>query len=447
MKRDSILVVEDDLEMRRFLDEELRHAGYEVVVAARGEEALHHLSIAPVDMVVTDVMMPGIKGHELLVEIRNRLPDIPVVIITAFGSIGSAVDAIKAGAYHYVAKPFSIEQLLATIVGALRERQLRQEIQDLRDQVRVGDREIVAVSSGMKGALSMVARAASADSPVLLLGESGTGKELLARGLHLQSNRKNGPYVPVNCSAIPDTILESHLFGHRRGAFTDAREDRRGLIQEADGGTLLLDEIGDMPTLLQAKLLRVIQEREVHPLGAPAPVSVDVRVVAATHRDLATLISEGRFREDLYYRLNVIVIRIPPLRERPDDLIPLIAHFLEKHGRRKGNASVTVTPEVLEVFRRYSWPGNVRELGNVLEQAIVLGGDKPIKLENLPAALRGPATRPASESVGTLSELERDHILRALRTTRGNKTAAARLLGLNRKTLYRKIEQFHIEEN
>ncbi len=439
----TILVVEDEVEMRRLLDEELRGAGYETVLAANAVEALRHLSIAPVDIVITDLMMPGMKGKELLAEIRRMHPDTPVVIITAFGSIGSAVDAIKAGAYHYVAKPFSMTDLLATVADALHERNLRGELVSWQSQMRGGAREIVAESTAMKNVLATVARAAPVDTPVLLLGESGTGKELLARALHAQSPRKDGPYVAVNCSAVPDTILESHLFGHRRGSFTDAREDRRGLIQEADHGTLLLDEIGDMPLLLQAKLLRVLQEREVHPLGAPAPIPVDVRVVAATHRNLAAMREEGRFREDLFYRLNVIAIRIPPLRERPDDLLPLVAHFLARHGKRVNRPGATVSVEALELFRQHAWPGNARELENVIEQALVLGEDGVIRPENLPAALRGELT---DHGVGTLSDMERDHILRALRKTGGNKTAAARLLGLNRKTLYRKLEQYRIEE-
>ena len=439
----SVLVVEDDVEMRRLLDEELRRAGYEAVLAANAAEALRQLSIAPVDIVVTDLMMPGMKGQELLAEIRKAHPNTPVVIITAFGSIGSAVEAMKAGAYHYVAKPFSMSDLLATVADALDERNLKNELTSWQKQMQGGAREIVAESAGMKNVLTMVARAAPVDTPVLLLGESGTGKELLARALHAQSPRKDGPYVAVNCSAVPDSILESHLFGHRRGAFTDAREDRRGLIQEADGGTLLLDEIGDMPLLLQAKLLRVLQEREVHPLGAPAPLPVNVRVVAATHRNLAAMIEEGRFREDLFYRLNVIAVRIPPLRERPDDLLPLVAHFLARHGKRVGRAGATVSIEALELFRQYSWPGNARELENVIEQALVLGEDGVIRPENLPPAMRGEIS---DHGVGTLSEMERDHILRALRKTGGNKAAAARLLGLNRKTLYRKLEQYRIEE-
>ena len=444
-----VLVVEDDEAMRVMLDEELREAGYDVVTAAGGEEALELISTWSVDVVVTDQMMPGMKGRELLSEIQSRNPRLPVVITTAFGTIESAVDAIKAGAFHYVAKPFRVEQLLAAVSSALRERRQLEELVDYRETFGETPR-IVAESSAMKAAIDMILRAAPAATPVLLLGESGTGKELLARALHAGSPRGRGAFIPVNCSAIPEQLLESQLFGYRRGAYTDAREDRRGLFQEADGGTILLDEIGDMPPPLQGKLLRVLQEREVHPLGAPAPVLVDVRIVAATHRDLESLVREERFRHDLYYRLNVISVRIPPLRERPEDIVPLIAHFLEKHGHRLGRPGCTLSPEALTLLRGYSWPGNVRELESAIERALVLGRESVLGLPDLPETLRGAkaateGTPQPPRDVRSLGEIEREHILRVLRAARGNKTAAARLLGLDRKTLYRKLQHYGIQ--
>jgi DNA-binding NtrC family response regulator len=441
----TLLVVEDDDEMRLFLEEELGERGYRVIAASRGREALQRLTEARVDAVITDLKMPEMQGDELLALLRGRDHDLPVVLITAFGSIDSAVEAIKAGAHHYLAKPFRIEQLLATVEIALRERRLKEELRRLREAFEVSRFTIVAQSAEMKRVLDLVRRAAAADTPVLLAGESGTGKELLARDLHASSPRHAGPFLAVNCSAIPETLLESQLFGHRRGAFTDAREDRRGLLMEARGGTVLLDEIGDMPASLQGKILRALQEKEVHPVGAPAPVSIDVRIVAATHRDLEALVAEGRFRHDLYYRLNVITIRVPPLRERMEDLLPLIAHFLEKHGRRLGRTGCTLAPEAMTALRRHHWPGNVRELENALERALVLGRDDVLWLEDLPEALRPRATSGIStggESPASLSEVEREHILRTLRDVRGNKTAAARLLGLDRKTLYRKLESY-----
>jgi two-component system response regulator HydG len=444
----AVLVVEDDDAMRLLLEEELAEAGYRVRTAAGGHEALAALQSDPPDLVVSDLVMPAMRGDELLLEVRARRPEVPVILITAHGSIESAVSAVKAGAYHYVVKPFPMQQLLTTVANALRERSLQAEIRTLRSILGTGVATIVAESPAMQAALDMVRRAAAADSAVLLLGESGTGKELLARALHAGSARRDGPFIAVNCSAIPDTLLESQLFGHRRGAFTDAREDRRGLFQAASGGTILLDEVGDMPPGLQSKLLRVLQEREIHPIGAPAPIPVDVRVVAATHCDLEARIEQDRFRQDLYYRLNVIAVRIPPLRERPADIVPLVAHFLEKHGRRLGRAACSVSPRALEALRRYAWPGNVRELENAIERALVLGRDDVIWPEDLPEAVRAP--RPAqvlaTGDTRPLVEVEREHIARTLRAVRWNKAAAARRLGMDRKTLYRKIEQHGLRQ-
>jgi two-component system, NtrC family, response regulator AtoC len=440
-----IMVVEDDEEMRRLLEEELKDAGHEVLTSLSGSAALACMEHTPVDLVVTDLMMPGIKGDELMGRIRSRRPNLPVVLITAFGSIESAVAAVKAGAYHYLVKPFPMEQLRVTVENALRERRLWQEIQELREALGEGKGTVVSASSAMQDVLGTLVRASQADSPVLLLGESGTGKEVLARLLHAEGPRCQHPFVAVNCSAIPEPLLESQLFGHRRGSFTDAKEDRRGLFQEAEGGTLFLDEIGDMPLALQAKILRVLQEKEIHPLGAPAPLKVNARVVAATHQDLQSLMEAGRFRPDLYYRLNVIAVRVPPLRDRPDDILPLAAHFLEKHGRRLGRSACTLSSEAVSAMRGYSWPGNVRELENAIERALVLGCDDTIWLHDLPAALVTPKTagEPA-RAARPLAEVEREHILKTLAAVRWNKTAAARLLGLDRKTLHRKLDSYGI---
>jgi len=438
-----ILVVEDDAEMRLLLEDELQAAGYIVDQAADGGEALARLRGGDYDAIVTDLVMPGIKGDELLARVREWDPGLPVVIMTAFGSIESAVDSMRGGAYHYLTKPFRVEALIDTVRAALQERALRRTGDPAVDESPPG---LVAESAGMRRVLEMLRRAAVADTPVLIRGESGTGKELLARALHDGSGRRGHAFVAVNCSAIPDTLLESQLFGYRRGAFTDAREDRPGLFQQAHQGTMFLDEIGDMPLALQSKLLRVLQEREIQPLGATTPEPVDVRVVAATHRDLEAACAAGAFREDLYYRLNVIPVEVPPLRERPDDLVPLIGHFLEKHGRRLGRADVTVSREALDLMRGYAWPGNVRELENAIERALVLGQDDRIGPEDLPPALKKRPVTPAPDEVRSLSEVEREQILRALRSVRGNKTAAARLLGLDRKTLYRKLDLYQIDE-
>jgi DNA-binding NtrC family response regulator len=441
-----VLIVEDDASMLRLLLDELAEAGFEPRGAAHAAEALEEVKLHPVDAVVTDLVMPGMKGDELLRELHASAPGVPVVIMTAFGSIESAVEAMREGAYHYLTKPFRIEQLVVTLENALEETRLRAELRTLATETpeTCG---IVARSPQMHRALDLVARAAPADAPVLILGESGTGKELFARALHALGPRRERAFVAINCSAIPETLLESQLFGHRRGAFTDAREDRRGLFQEADGGSILLDEIGDMPLALQAKLLRVLQEREVHPLGASAPVPVDARVIASTHRDLEALCADGRFRQDLYYRLNVIIIRVPPLRERPDDLAPLVAHFLARHGRRHGRGEATVSLEAMELFRRHPWPGNVRELENAVERALVLGRGPVIRIEDLPEDLRQSLRdAPSPHRVRLLADIEREQILKALQSVHGNKAAAARLLGLDRKTLYRKLDLYGIRE-
>jgi transcriptional regulator with PAS, ATPase and Fis domain len=303
----------------------------------------------------------------------------------------------------------------------------------------------MAQSSAMRTVMGLIDRAALCDTPVLLIGESGTGKELLARALHKRGPRATGPFVAVNCSAIPETLLESELFGHRKGAFTDARDDQRGLFQLAERGTIFLDEIGDMAPALQGKLLRVLQEREVHPLGSPVPVAIDVRIITATHRDLTSLVTEGRFREDLLYRINVIEVRVPPLRERSDDLEPLVRHLLDKHGAKLGKQNCSVSPEAMAVLRRHEWPGNVRELENVIERALVLGAGTVIGLEDLPDSVREKPPSNAGRIGGRrLADVEREHIIGTLKAVAGNKAAAARVLGLDRKTLYRKLTQHRI---
>jgi two-component system, NtrC family, response regulator AtoC len=437
-----VLVVEDDPAMLSWLDEELTEAGYRVTAVSSAAAALARLPEAPVDVVLTDLVMPGTRGDALLRDLRREHPGTPVIIMTAFGSIESAVEAMREGAAHYLTKPFTIAALLDTLDRALGDARRRDAARPLADPAEVG-RGIVAHSPGMRHVLDFVGRAAFADTPVLVVGESGTGKELIARALHHAGPRRDRPFLAINCSAIPEALLESQLFGHQKGAFTDAKEARQGWFQEAEGGTIVLDEIGDMSPALQAKLLRVLQEREVHPVGAAFPVPIDVRVIAVTHRDLEALSAEGRFRPDLYYRLNVILIEVPPLRDRPEDLVPLAAHFIAKHAPRLRREPVSLSPDVLELFRGYHWPGNVRELENAIERALVLGRGAVIEVADLPASLRKPASADASR-VRSLSETERDEIVKALESVGGNKAAAARLLGLDRKTLYRKLELYRI---
>ena len=304
--------------------------------------------------------------------------------------------------------------------------------------------QILADSRAMRAVMELIDRAALHDTPVLLVGESGTGKELLARALHNRGPRAAGPFVALNCSAIPETLLESELFGYKKGAFTDARDDQRGLFQSAQRGTIFLDEIGDMAPALQGKLLRVLQEKEVSPLGASVPVPTDVRIITATHREVPSLVADGRFREDLLYRINVIEVRVPPLRDRPDDLEPLIGHLLDKHGARLGRPGCSVSPEALAVLRKHRWPGNVRELENVIERALVLGSSTVLTVHDLPDSLLEATPTAARTGGRRLADVERDHIARTLRDSAGNKAAAARVLGLDRKTLYRKLIQHRI---
>jgi DNA-binding NtrC family response regulator len=440
--RRTILVVEDDSEMRSWLEEELRETGYDVCVAEDGHVALRQLESSRIDAVITDVVMPGLRGGELLAEVRSRDPAIPVVVISAFGTIESAVETMRAGAFHYVPKPFRFDQLRAAIESALQQRAFLFETASAPGLSRAEEMGLVAESPAMRRALELTLRATHSDAPVLLLGESGTGKEMLARVLHASGPRSEAPFVAVNCAAIPENLLESQLFGHRRGAFTDAREDHAGMFQIANHGTLLLDEIGDMPLMLQVKLLRVLQEREVHPLGAAAPVPVDVRVIAATHADLDQAVRESRFRQDLFYRLNVIQVRIPPLRDRPEDVLPLIQHFLEKSGRRSGARPVALEPTALDALRRHSWPGNIRELENAIERALVLGRGDTITVGDLPPSVVGRSAPERAIQAASLAGIEREHILRTLRAVGGNRAAAARVLAVDRKTLYRKLKLY-----
>jgi DNA-binding NtrC family response regulator len=444
MSANRVLVVEDDNEMRQMLEDDLGGSGFAVSCASDATQALALLARTPVDAVVTDLMMPGMNGTELLARIRAHDPTIPVVIMTAFGSVESAVEAMRAGAYHYVTKPFRREVLVETLRAALEEREIRIAAAG-GSEARRATIGLVAESPAMKRLVSLIAKAAAVNSPVLIRGESGTGKELLAHALHRSGPRHDESFVPVNCSAIPEALLESLLFGHRRGAFTDAREDRQGLFQVADGGTIFLDEIGDMPASLQAKLLRTLQNSQIQPLGAATPLQVDVRVIAATHRDLEAMCAAGTFRQDLYYRLNVIPLVIPPLRERPEDVTPLATELLAKHSARLGRPGLTLSREASELIRAHSWPGNVRELENAVERAVVFCEGDVIGPADLPDTVLAPAAVPSESEVRSLSEVEREQILRALKSVKGNKAAAARLLGLDRKTLYRKIELYDLK--
>jgi DNA-binding NtrC family response regulator len=447
----TVLVVEDDAAMRELLVESLNEEGYHVLSASGGREGVRRVEGDDVDLVVTDLRMPDMHGLDMIREIRTLPAPPDVITITAFGTIDTAIKAMKLGAFDYITTPFEIDQLLIAVDRALRDRLLRDEVARLREEVAGKYRfaNIIGRSRSMQEVFDLIRRVADNSVTVMITGESGTGKELVARALHYNSSRSSRPFMAVNCAAIPGTLLESELFGYKRGAFTDARQDRTGLLQEANGGTVFLDEVAELPTQLQAKLLRVLQEREVRPLGTTLSVPIDVRFVSATNRNLQQMLHDNQFREDLYYRLNVIQIDIPPLRDRPEDILLLASHLLELAGNRAGKSLKGLSPRAAKLLLSYPWPGNVRELENVIERAVALSQRDEIDTSDLPSTLlerRSPdvLTEAAARQL-TLSDLEREYIQQILDEEGGNKTRAAQRLGLDRKTLYRKLEEYKRE--
>jgi two-component system NtrC family response regulator len=445
------LVVDDESTQRDMLSSILERAGFRPATASDGKEALERLERETFDLLLTDQRMPGMGGLELLEEVRSRHPDLPVVLMTAHGSVSSAVAAMKRGAADYLTKPFERDELIVVLEKVLRQRRLENEVLALRgalkDRYRLGS--ILGKSGVMQELFSIIDRVARADVPVLIQGESGTGKELVARAIHEASTRVDGPFVALNCAAVPETLLESEFFGHEKGAFTGATQAHAGRFEQADGGTLFLDEIAAMRPDLQAKLLRALQEREIQRLGSATPRKVDVRILAATCDDLEEAIREKRFRDDLYYRLNVVPMVMPPLREREGDVPLLLDHFLSKAAAKFGRDPLGVEPEVIDKLQRYSWPGNVRELENCVERMIVLARESRLTLDDLPPEiLRGAAAAGAGAtgidlpSQGlSLEEVERDLIRQALERTGGSVAPAARLLGVSYKTLQYRVRK------
>ncbi len=444
----SILIVDDELEMRQYLKELLEEERFHVAVASDGHEALRHLENESFSVVLTDLRMKGMDGLGLLEQVVRLHPESNLIIMTAFGTVESAVEAMKQGAFDYLTKPIKSEELLLVVGRALRDAQLRQEVRQLRQQVsrEYAFDQILGRSKSMKEIFDLIRRVADTQTNILITGESGTGKELVAKAIHFNSQRKTGPFVPVNCAAIPELLLESELFGHVRGAFTDAKTDKRGLFEEAQGGTLFLDEISEMPMMLQAKLLRAVQEREIRRVGATKSTPIHVRLIAATNVKLAEEVKAKRFREDLYYRLNVIEIRLPPLRERRED-IPLLVHgLLDKSPTAKEKGVTGVAESAMARLMDYAWPGNVRELENVIERAATLTQGTKIHLEDLPPCIReitgeGQIIEDAVEQMLPLDKLEHAYILRILEKMDGNKYQTAHILGIDRKTLYRKLSE------
>ena len=447
-----ILIAEDEADLRDLLQDDLEANGYETAVAIDGRSALAHLERQQemIDLLLTDVKMPGLTGDQLLAKTRALRPEVPVVVMTAFGSVEQAVEMVKAGAFQYLTKPFETDELLRVVEKALVETAPHREQARMRRQMPATPARIIGASKPMQELFKMIARAARSATTVLITGESGTGKELVARSIHEMSERK-GDFVPVNCAAIPSELIESELFGHTGQAFTGARQARAGLFEAAEGGTIFLDEVGELPLMMQPKLLRVLQEGTIRRVGADQEKTINVRVVAATNRDLETEIQAGRFREDLYWRLNVIHLDIPPLRERPFDIPLLVEHFLNKSAEIARRPALNVTPEALAVLTAYSWPGNARELENAVERAVALAEGASLTPEDLPDRIRNNGQTSqlltqARQQRMTLSELERTYILETLRFTGGNKSRAAELLGFDRRTLHRKLDEYRAED-
>jgi two-component system response regulator HydG len=445
-----VLVVDDDRSMCEVLEAGLGERGFEVRWTTAGDEALDILGSTEVDVVVTDLNMRGMNGLELCERIVANRPDVPVVVITAFGSLETAIAAIRAGAYDFLTKPLELDALAVALVRAVQHRTLREEVKRLRRLVADTERfdELLGHSAPMEKIRELLVKLADSDASVLVTGESGTGKEVVARALHRMGRRRNGPFIAINCAAMPEALLESELFGHARGAFTDARSSRTGLFVQADGGTLLLDEIGELPMSLQPKLLRALQERHVRPVGGDSEVAFDVRLVCTTNRDLEEAIEEERFREDLFFRVNVVHVQMPPLRARGTDVLLLAQHFLVRYATQAGKQVVGISPAAAERLMAYTWPGNVRELQNCIERAVALTTFEQIAVDDLPEKIRAyrrshviVASDDPSELV-PLEEVERRYILRVVEAVGGNKTLAAQVLGMGRKTLYRKLERW-----
>jgi two-component system response regulator HydG len=445
-----ILVVDDDRAICEMLEADLGDRGFESASCGSADAAMAKLGERDWDVVLTDLNLGKASGIDLTRRIAEARPELPVVVLTAFGSIETAVEAIRAGAYDYLTKPFDVDALAIVLDRAVAHRALRVELRRLRRVVDEASRfeDLAGPSAAMREIWELLARVADSDASVLITGESGTGKEVVARALHARGKRRAGPFVAVNCAAVPEALLESELFGHARGAFTDARTARTGLFVQADKGTLFLDEVAELPLAMQPKLLRALQERTLRPVGGSAEVPFDVRIIAATNRDLEAAIEERAFRSDLYYRLDVIHVELPPLRARGSDVLVLAQRFVDDCAARAGKPVSGLSPAAAERLLAYDWPGNVRELVNCIERAVALTASEQIAVADLPAKLRDHrashvvvAAEDPSELV-PLEEVERRYILRVVQTVGGNKTLAARILGLDRKTLHRKLERW-----
>jgi len=448
----KILIVEDDESLRRVMHIQLSREGYETTSVADSEQALQTIGKAPQNLVITDLNLPGMSGMDLLRKVRGEYPETAVVVMTAFGTIPSAVEAIKSGAYDYITKPIHPYEMKALVSRVLEHYRLLEEVQVLRTCLdrKYGFEQIIGSSETLVQALEVAGRVADTEATILIHGETGTGKELVAKAMHLRSPRRERPFITINCGSIPRELLESELFGYVKGSFTGALTHKKGKIEMADGGTVLLDEIGEMPLELQVRILRLIQEREIEKVGATSPTKVDVRIISATHRDLAAMVRDGTFREDLYYRLLVVPINLPPLRDRRGDIPELVEHFFARCKAKYNRVELVLPPNLMPYFSAYDWPGNVRQLENAIERVVLLSRSAEIALRDLPDFLQAsrnpvealPVTLP--EEGMSLGSVERQLILQALEKFHGNQTRAAKYLGMSRRTLAYRLEKYGI---
>ncbi len=446
-----LLIVDDEETTRELCATVAQQVGLKATAVASAEEAMDVIELSAIDIVLTDLKLPGTSGLELLKNLREMHPHIAAIVLTQYGTIDSAIEATKTGALDYVTKPFRIEELRARLEHAMHEADLQQENRMLREQLHHGQPgfgKLIGLSPKMQKVYKTIEKAAGHEYPVLVLGESGTGKELIARSLHMMGPRKDGPFVPVDCSSLVPTLIESELFGYVRGAFTGAMQSKQGLLETANGGTVFLDEIGDMPPDLQARLLRALQEREIKPVGSTDRKRINVRVVAATNRDLEAAIRSGTFRQDLYFRLNVVQIKLPPLRDRKSDIPLLVTAFLEKYSPPEEPVR-TISVDTMRRLMAHDWPGNVRELENAIERGVAMSAGPVVHVADLPSNLQYPSSdrAPQRDELLPLEELERRAILRTLRETGGDKLATARMLGIGKTTLYRKLKQYRMEQH
>jgi two-component system response regulator HydG len=448
----QILIVDDEQETCDLLEMSLVRHGFKVTTSTAANRALELVATQDFDVVLTDLSMPEMSGLDLCERVLGTRPNMPVVVITGQGSLETAIGAIRVGAYDFITKPVDPKLLYLSVSRAIQHRHLQDEVKRLREAVAAegdsADSAIVGQSGAMRRVYELISRVGESDASVLIHGETGTGKELIARAIHMRSRRKDGPFVAINCAAVPHSLIESELFGHARGAFTDAKVQRTGLFVQASGGTLFLDEIGELPIDMQPKLLRALQERKVRPVGANQEIPFDSRIVAATNRNLEDEVYEKRFREDLYYRINVVKIDVPPLRERGGDVLHLSQFFLKQFAQRNEKSALELSTTAAEKLMAYNWPGNVRELENCMEHAVALARFDQITVEDLPEKIRAyraerfvVAANDPTEIV-TMDELERRYILRVLSLVGGNKSRAAQVLGFDRRTLYRKLERY-----